>query len=316
MHLTFDVEVWCGGWQDLDARFPAAFERYFLGRSRHGDYAVPKCLEILGRHGLVGVHFVEPLFAARFGESWLERIVDALLQAGQDVQLHLHPEWADEIRPPPIPEVARKRAQLSAYTLAEQTALLRLGKGLLEAAKRAPVSAFRAGGYAVNRDTYTALAALGVRVDSSLNAVYDHTGGSIDRQGGRFATQSLDGVQVFPVTVARDGLGRLRPAQLNAMGFGEMKSMLLQAHASGVDRLVFVSHNFELLRPGSSEPDWTVVRRFEQLCRYLRERDDLFDVGPFPVPTVPASVPPPSLQLGFLPTAVRIVEQGLRRFQS
>lgn len=31
--LTFDVELWCDGWEDLDAKFPGAFERYIYGRS-------------------------------------------------------------------------------------------------------------------------------------------------------------------------------------------------------------------------------------------------------------------------------------------
>ena len=67
VYITFDVEVWCNSWRDLDARFPASFERYYFGRSDAGDYALPKTLEILNRHGLLGVFFVEPLFSARFG---------------------------------------------------------------------------------------------------------------------------------------------------------------------------------------------------------------------------------------------------------
>ena len=47
VYLTFDIEVWCGGWKDLDAKFPASFERYVYGRSSAGDYALPKTLEIL-----------------------------------------------------------------------------------------------------------------------------------------------------------------------------------------------------------------------------------------------------------------------------
>lgn len=54
VHITFDIEVWCGGWDDLDARFPAAFERYFYGRSEAGAYALPRTLEILNAHGLQG----------------------------------------------------------------------------------------------------------------------------------------------------------------------------------------------------------------------------------------------------------------------
>lgn len=72
VYLTFDIEVWCNGWDNLDA-FPKHFERYVFGRSRHGEYALPKTLEILNRYDLKGVFFVEPLFAARFGLGTCER---------------------------------------------------------------------------------------------------------------------------------------------------------------------------------------------------------------------------------------------------
>ena len=60
VYLSFDIEVWCGGWNDLDGKFPASFERYVYGRSPKGDYALPKTLEILASNGLKGVFFVEP----------------------------------------------------------------------------------------------------------------------------------------------------------------------------------------------------------------------------------------------------------------
>ena len=81
VYLSFDIEVWCNGWKDLDGQFPASFERYVYGRSSRGDYALPKTLEILERNGLKGVFFVEPLFAARFGIDKLAVIVD-LIRAG------------------------------------------------------------------------------------------------------------------------------------------------------------------------------------------------------------------------------------------
>ena len=32
VYLTFDIEVWCNGWKDLDGAFPASFDRYVFGR--------------------------------------------------------------------------------------------------------------------------------------------------------------------------------------------------------------------------------------------------------------------------------------------
>lgn len=54
-YLTFDVEVWCNGWHDLGARFPAAFDRCCYGRSAAGGYALPKALEIISVRQVVQV---------------------------------------------------------------------------------------------------------------------------------------------------------------------------------------------------------------------------------------------------------------------
>jgi hypothetical protein len=114
--LTFDVEVWCNGWDRLDESFPSAYERYAYGRSRHRGYAFPKTVGILDRHGLQGMFFAEPLFAARFGVEHVIRIVDLIGQAGQEIQLHLHPEWSAEIEPPPLARSDAKRQHLRYYS--------------------------------------------------------------------------------------------------------------------------------------------------------------------------------------------------------
>ena len=85
--LTFDIEIWCDGWEALDERFPAAFQRYIYGRSPEGDYALPKTLEIMNRHGLLGVFFVEPLFAAR-GQRHANRDERDRLKAPQKSCMH------------------------------------------------------------------------------------------------------------------------------------------------------------------------------------------------------------------------------------
>ncbi len=49
--LTFDVEVWCNGWENLDQEFPSAFERYVYGRSPAGSFALPETLRVLHKTG-------------------------------------------------------------------------------------------------------------------------------------------------------------------------------------------------------------------------------------------------------------------------
>ena len=60
--ITFDVEIWCNSWEELDDRFPDAYQRYVYGSSRKGNFALPHILGTLNRYGLKGVFFVEPMF--------------------------------------------------------------------------------------------------------------------------------------------------------------------------------------------------------------------------------------------------------------
>lgn len=268
--ITFDVELWCGGWDDLDARFPGAFRRYTYGAGP-GGYALPKTLEILDRHALSAVFFVEPLFAYRFGFEPLAEIVNLIRSAGQEVQLHLHPEWADETAPPLVSPAHGKRPYLHQYTLADQTTLIERGIAALETAGAPRPTAFRAGGFACNRDTLRALAACGIMVDSSVNPAYPGSGEDLGAERHGVHPHRIEGVLEYPVTTFVDGLGRPRHWQVGAVGFAESVSLVERAAAQGAGHLVLVSHNFELLVPGKSRPDPLVVARYGKLCRWLGE---------------------------------------------
>ena len=313
--LTFDIEIWCNDWRDLDRAFPASFERYVYGRSQHGDYALPKTLEILNRHGLRGVFFVEPLFSARFGAEHLARLVGLIRDAGQEVQLHLHSEWVDEIEPPIIRPSGGKRQHLIHYTVDEQALLIARAKSLLELAGSGPLSVFRAGNHAANRDTFTALRRNGLRLDSSLNVCVDVSAPDLRAEHDLSVPFCVEGVATYPVSAFRDRMGRLRPAQVGACSTAEMSDALWSARAQGWKQFIVLSHNFELMRPKSSQPDRIVVSRFEQLCSLLASHSDELPVVGFdqlPLPTdLPKTLPWP--EVSFSASMRRFAEQALRR---
>jgi hypothetical protein len=312
--LTFDIEVWCQSWKTLDADFPGAFDRYVFGRSRHGEYALPKTLEILGKHDLRGVFFVEPLFAARFGSEHLAVICDLIRKAGQEIQLHLHPEWTDEIRPALIPNSETKRQHLSYYALEEQAALIRHGLRLLTEVGVHSVNAFRAGSFAANAATFEALAQNDLSFDSSLNASSPRSAPDIQNNSPVFTPRRIGTISEYPVTVFKDGLGRRRHAQVGACSAMEMEQALSACARAGAESFVLFSHNFEMLKPDSPEPDRIVVRRFERLCSLLGRTREWRTIGfhqARPAQETPEGGFRP--EVGFVGTAVRLVEQGVRR---
>src|SRR6476660_9778643 len=145
--FTVDVEVWCEGWVDIDRQFTSAFRKYVYGPTARGDFGLPYTLDLLAAHGLAGVFFIEPLFAMRFGSGPLAEIVDLVEDGKQEVQLHLHTEWVDEIRNGLLPHVTIKRRYLTDFSLEEQKQLIAAGIALLDEAGARAVNAFRAGSF-------------------------------------------------------------------------------------------------------------------------------------------------------------------------
>jgi hypothetical protein len=186
---------------------------------------------------------------------------------------------------------------------------------LLEKVGSGPITSFRAGSFAANADTFEALRRNGIMIDSSLNSCYSVSGTDLRNQHLFDSPFNINEVYTYPVTVFKDGTGRDRPAHVGACSFEEMKDALCSARTGGMSDFVLVSHNFEMLRPGSSEPAWIVVRRFEQLCAYLAAHRDTLPVGGYAPAqlrqTTVNAVPKPSTRL--VSTLRRHVEQLLCR---
>lgn len=280
--LTVDVEVWCDGWSDIDTKFPQAFRTYVYGPTTHGNFGLPYQADVLRSYGLTGVFFVEPLFSTRFGPEPLAEIVSILNAAHQEVQLHLHTEWVDESRRPLLEHVEKeKRQYLRYFSLEEQIALIGIGTKLLSGAGAAPVNAFRAGGFAFNRDTLGALAFNGISFDSSYNAsMFGLDSGVLP---GVVAVEPFfcDGVHEYPMTVFDDGSGSLRHTQIAACSYQEVEGLLWRALESGSKAFVLLAHNFELMNRKKDRPDWVAVRRFDKLCAFLAKNRDCFKVTGF-----------------------------------
>src|SRR3712207_6643876 len=137
--LTVDTELGWGphsrgeSWQENFARF---FDPAGVG--------VPWQLERLAEHGLKACFFVDPMPALVYGPEPIRRMVEPILAAGQEVQLHLHPVWKGVAEG--IAEGGR--FELTCFDAEDQLDLIETARDLLvEAGAPAPI-AFRAGGYA------------------------------------------------------------------------------------------------------------------------------------------------------------------------
>lgn len=312
--LTVDVEIWCDGWANIEAKFPDAFKRYIYGPTPKGEYGLPFQSRLLQEHGLKAVFFVEPLFATRFGLEPLAEILELVRQPAHEIQLHLHTEWVDESREPLLEGITGKRQFLRDFSLQQQTVLIRAGAELIESAGGGSINAFRAGNFGFNRETLKALSINRIALDSSYNASLFGPDSGVSTDIPLVEPMECDGVYEYPVTVFHGGTRKLRHVQITACSYREMEGLLWQALESRRKAFVILSHNFELLNSRMDSPDDIVVARFRKLCSFLDRHRDCFrvrgfhDLAPEPVLSQPAPLTSPLWKTG-----LRMVEQGARR---
>lgn len=312
--FTIDVEVWCGGWDDIDSKFPAAFQRYIYGHTPRGMFGLPFQLRLLEDHGLKGVCFVEPLFATRFGNEPLKEILGLIAQHNQEIQLHLHTEWVDEARVPLLDNITGKRQHLRYFSEDEQTRLIAAGRDLLLEAGAGLPSAFRAGSFAFDANTPRALAANGLKFDSSYNASMFGLDSGVMAGTVLTSPTVVGDVCEYPMTVFTDGTGKLRHTQLTACSFGELERLLWQALHEEREAFVLLSHNFECMNPAMNRADDIVVARLRKLLAFLEKNSDCFRVCGFnELPSLQSTRQWPPLVSPLWRTGARMFEQLRRR---
>ncbi|WP_375403702.1 polysaccharide deacetylase [uncultured Sphingomonas sp.] len=225
----------------------------------------------LAEHRLKACFFVDPMSALTYGLDHVRRIVDTVSSAGQEVQLHLHPNWC-AARPDDRGEV-NVRHELRDYAPSEQRSLIAGAVELLVAAGAPSPVAFRAGSYAADDWTLAALGELGLRYDSSHNGACHPWPGGIGLDARQIAPVER-GVLEVPVTVIEDAPGMLRTAQICALSAGEMRATIAHAAMNQHAAVTIVGHSFELANRAGTRPNTVHVRRFEALCETLDELRD------------------------------------------
>ena len=301
----------------IDTEFAWRHHRAGLGSDAIYDRSVEPAgvgvsyqLDKLARHGLKACFFVDPMPALTFGIEPIRRMVATILDAGQEVQLHLHPAWTRA--------VSRDRGanhaafDLSDYGHREQYELIVRATDLLIAAGAPAPIAFRAGSYAANDDTLTVLAALGFAYDSSHNGAAAAEASRISLPAHQIAPvhppHVADSALIeVPVTVIEDSPGRLRTFQLCALSASESRNALDHAAAADHVAVTIVSHGFELANRQGLRANAVHVRRFDALCAMLAGLSDTMPTQHF------TDRPPLALGRNDIPLGHNPIRRGWRQ---
>lgn len=323
--LTVDTELWPAmpGWPHSplapEDRCDWEIRAYFQGETREDSYGVPYQLRMLRDHGLKAVYFIEPLFSFALGLDPLRELVAQVQRHGQEVGLHLHPEWLTDTRCKNLPPFSGPL--LASYSRDAQRQLIKSGLDRLREAGAGTVKAFRAGSWGANQATLDALADNGLLMDTSLNAAFQQSLPDLPNRQTLQSPTLCGRVSEFPVTHFLDGSRReIRPLHVTACSFDEFRFVVDSSIAQGRSTLVVVFHSFEFVRVSRlsrgrlTTPQRLLMRRFGQMCRYLAARGDALETCHFRDLALPDFHMPDTaapIRSSRTRTALRIAQQAL-----
>jgi hypothetical protein len=267
---------------------------------------------------LKGVVFVEALSADVLGPDLLAEIVGVVQDRGHEVALHIHTEWLAYYKQPLLGD--RLGRHMRDFSEDDQRRLIDRGLENLARAGARRIAAFRAGNAGANIATLRAARRSGIPIDSSYFA--PQLNRNCDLPSDRELSQPvyIEGMLEVPISWFRDGLGRIRPAQLCACSTAEFKFLLLQAWARGWGIVTILLHSFELVRRRSPERTQTIMRlhdhRLDRLCRFISAHDDRFvskTFGEIDADNLAVDVMPDHLRSSFVRTIQRYAQQTAGR---
>ena len=286
--LTVDTEPSIAGAFDDPERYAPLLHEPVSGEVASKSEALGFILETLGRFQFRATFFVEALNTRYFPESVMGGYVEKLRESGQDIQLHIHPNWArfKNGEYDPNCDISDNCSDLDADLLAS---LMDEGASQIAAWTGRRPTAFRPGNFATNLKVFDAMVKAGLTVSSNIClAVRPPSEPELALWGGRHL---IEGVREFPVTCFADrgpvGRGRPRPLQITALSAGEMRAVLKQVHRNrnGEDGsiAVIVTHPFEFIKKGDFRysrirPNRLVQGRLRSLCEFLQRESDRFEV--------------------------------------
>ncbi len=254
-----------------------------MGEYGGKSYGLPLITEILVRNDLAATFFVETFMAEQGYPGHGESICRYLVDRGQDVQLHIHPNHhhfglKEEGKPHPFTDsLAELPPEDRLYLLSEGANRIKQWTG------KAPV-AFRAGNMAADEETLEQIAQAGIHIDSSYT--FPFAGGQCpfpaddpyngSRRYGDVLELALSGFTVPKIP----GMRSSKPLDLVGISFEECRDAVRRICGSGADA-VLILHSFSLFKVRNVQydggrPNRIVERRFRRMCEWLSGNRDGF----------------------------------------
>jgi hypothetical protein len=255
--LVFTIDTECSVVRQPNPNPDTVVDELIFGDFGNGDRpaGIGLHMDLLERFGFRGSFFVDVLMEFEHGRAALERIVEAILQRGHEVELHVHPEHLRWARDPLVERLAGELSGGNALRDADVfRRLMELSVDLFERrVGRRPI-AYRAGGYRIADVQFPVLEEFGIRIDSSVQPYFNSQ--VSDWMRTRTQPFRVGGVLEAPpsylVLNEKPGEWETRGVTPNS-NLGDPISALKAEPGRPPHVVTFVSHSFQLLRRYDSE---------------------------------------------------------------
>lgn len=217
-------------------------------------------LDTLAAFGCRATFFVETLNESWFGDAPMQGVVERLLGAGQDVQLHVHPEWL-RLLPPPGNESFAANGWCDGRSAEELHRVLSRAMEIFERWVGRKPDALRTGSLRTDLQVYRTSRELGIPLSSNVGlSTFRPAEADLVLRNGRHAIEGVMEIPVFTYTdLVLPGFRRDKSLQISSCGAREMKRVLKGARAAGAASVVILTHPFEFAK--RSDFQYSRIRR-------------------------------------------------------
>ena len=286
--ITITIDTECsiaGAFENPEENTPVA-EQAIMCIADGKEQGLGFLLDTFSKYNITASFFVECAQYYYFGDEPMKTVMQRILDAGQDAQLHIHPCWLNYNKDPKIGQFSRDDDCIDR----EYDELKRIFELSLEVFERwagKRPEAIRTGGLVADLNVYRVMRDLNIPLATNVAMGGDPPFETeLQLMGGR---TTVDGVMELPVFSYQDmdilGKRHVQSLQITSCSWPEMKYLLRKARAQGIENIVILTHPFEYIK----KTDRTYKKitrnrvnqnRLQKLCQFISENDqDFVSVG-------------------------------------
>jgi peptidoglycan/xylan/chitin deacetylase (PgdA/CDA1 family) len=285
--ISIDTEFSIGGHFEHPERYTPLADPVVYGKVNGREEALGFLLETFAQYDMVSTFFVECANYCHFGDEPMQRVVNRLKSAGQDIQLHIHPVWLNFNRDPALGDFPRQD-DCAGRDYEELKRVFSVCIDVFERWVGHRPLAIRTGSLRADETVYRVMRDLGIRLSSNIAmGLFLPKEPALQLKCGR---HRIHGVMEVPVFTYQDsqfaGRTHQKSLQITSCSWPEMKNLLWKARAAAVENIVILTHPFEYIKKTDFRYSKLIrnrvnQQRLDKLCGFIREHSQDFVAADF-----------------------------------